>query len=393
MPRQRRGSFHEDSGKLYARISYIDPSGKRRFKDRQVKNKTEGWKVIDQLYRELDTHGAESLDASRLTFNQLADHLEKHYLIPPEYVNGRKVAGKRSYKDDLGILKVLRDYFGRMELRKITWGKIERFKISCLKTPTRRGEQRSIARINRELSLFRHAFKIAIGEGWLHSNPFVGPKPLIHTADEVKRNRLLERGEEHRLLEACQGPRSHLRPIIICAIDTGMRRGEIFKLKWFDLNWSGDSVNIRETRAVKVQEFNTKTLRARTVPITKRLKAELQVLWEKSEQGSDDLVFGITNNISNGFETACDQAGIENLRFHDLRRTFGTRLAKSGVPIHEISRLLGHTNLETTFRYLGLTDDSVENAAAVLDKWNEESAFSNNAESHLEHSAGAQPVG
>lgn len=392
MPRQRRGSFYEDNGKLYARISYIDPSGKRRFKDRQVKNKTEGWRVIDQLYRELDTHGAESLDASRLTFNRLADHLEKHYLIPPEYVNGRKVAGKRSYKDDLGILQVLRDYFGRMELREITWGKIERFKISRFKTPTRRGEQRSIARINRELSLLRHAFKIAIGEGWLHSNPFVGPKPLIHTADEVKRNRLLERDEEYRLLEACQGPRSHLRPIIICAIDTGMRRGEIFKLKWSDLDWSGDSVNIPETRAVKVREFNTKTLRARTVPVTKRLKAELQALWEKSDQGGDDLVFGITNNISNGFDTACSQAGIENLRFHDLRRTFGTRLAKSGVPIHEISRLLGHTNLETTFRYLGLTDDSVENAAAVLDKWNEESALSNNLGIHLDHSAESQPV-
>jgi len=51
----------------------------------------------------------------------------------------------------------------------------------------------------------------------------------------------------------------------------------------------------------------------------------------------------------------------------------GTRLAKSGVPIHESSRLWGHTNLETTFRYPGLTEDSVENAAAALDKWNEAS--------------------
>src|SRR5262245_51855073 len=111
-------------------------------------------------------------------------------------------------------------------------------------------------------------------------------------------------------------PDISLRPIIICAIDTGMRRGEIFKLKWSDLDWSGDSVNIRESRAVKVQEFNTKTLRARMVQITKRLKVEIQALWEKSDQGGDDLVFGVTNNISNGFDTACGQAGIENLRFH-----------------------------------------------------------------------------
>jgi integrase len=181
-------------------------------------------------------------------------------------------------------------------------------------------EQRSVARVNRELSLLRHALKIAMGEGWLHNNPFVGPKPLIHTADEVKRKRVLGRDEEIRLLEACRGPRGHLMPIIICAIDTGLRRGEIFKLKWSDLDWAGESLNIPESRAVYVQEFNTKTLRARLVPITKRFKFELQTLWEKSDKSIDDLVFGITNNLSKSFATACHIAEIEDLRFHDLRR-------------------------------------------------------------------------
>ncbi len=131
-------------------------------------------------------------------------------------------------------------------MREITWGKIEKFRVLRFKMPTRRSEQRSVARVNRELSLLRHALKIAIGEGWLHKNPFVGPKPLIHTADEVKRKRVLERDEEMRLLEACRGPRGHLMPIIICAIDTGMRRGEIFKLKWSDLDWARESLNIPE---------------------------------------------------------------------------------------------------------------------------------------------------
>lgn len=371
MSKREEGSFKERDGKLYAVVTWIDSGGKRHWKERRVRNKTEGNAVIKKLYQELDEHGGESLQAENKTFNHLATHLEENYLTPPEYVNGRKVAGKRSYKDDLGILKILREYFGRTPLREITWGKIEKFRVARIKTPTHRGEQRSIARVNRELSLLRHALKIAIGEGWLHKNPFVGPKPLIHMADEVKRKRVLEREEEARLLEACQGLRSHLRPIIVCAIDTGMRRGEIFKLKWADLDWDGEALSITESRAVKVQEFNTKTLRARTVPLTKRLKAELQLLWEKSDQERDALVFGITNNISKSFDTACRLTTIEDLRFHDLRRTFGTRLAKSGVPIHEISRLLGHTNLETTFRYLGLTEDSVENAAAALDRWNE----------------------
>lgn len=85
---------------------------------------------------------------------------------------------------------------------------------------------------------------------------------------------------------------------------------------------------------------------------------------------------GVKSLSSTPTYAACSQARIDKLRFHDLRRTFGTRLAKSGLPIHEISRLLDHTNLEITFRYFGLTDDSVENAAAVLDKWNEDAALS-----------------
>lgn len=374
MARPRTGTIHYRDGKLFARIDYTDSAGKRRSKEKRVRTKTEGRAVIASFIRELEDHGSESLNAIGTTFNDLADHLEKHYLIPPEYVNGRKVAGKRSYKDDLGILKILRKSFGRMELRGITWGKIERFRSLRLKTPTRRGEQRSVARVDRELSLLRHALNIAIGERWLNVNPFKGPKPLINPADEVKRKRVLELEEEIKLLAACDEPRAHLRPIIICAIDTGMRRGEIFKLKWSDLDWDGEKFNIAEKRKATVREFNTKTLREREAALSKRLKAALQKLWDQSDKNPDSLVFGITNNVSKSFNSVCQLAGIEDLRFHDLRRTFGTRLAKKGVPIHEIARRLGHTDIETTFTYLGLTKDSLETAANAIDEWNEEIA-------------------
>jgi len=372
MARPRTGTIHLRDGKLFARIDYTDSAGKRRSKEKRVRTKTEGRAVISNFIRELEDHGSESLNAIGTTFKDLADHLEKHYLIPPEYVNGRKVAGKRSYKDDLGILKILRESFGRMELRDITWGKIERFRSMRLKTPTIRGEQRSIARVDRELSLLRHALNIAIGERWLNANPFIGPRPLINAADEVKRKRVLELEEEVRLLAACDGPREHLRPIIICAIDTGMRRGEILKLKWSDLDWDGKKSDIADRRKAKVREFNTKTLRERDAALSKRLKEELQKLWDESDKNPDSLVFGVTNNVSNSFRSVCLLAEIENLRFHDLRRTFGTRLAKKNVPVHEIARRLGHTDIETTFTYLGLTKDSLETVANAIDEWNEE---------------------
>jgi len=96
---------------LFARIDYTDSAGKLRSKEKRVRTKTDGRAVIASFIRELEDHGSESLNAIGTTFSDLADHLEKHYLIPPEYVNGRKVAGKRSYKDDLGILKILRKSF------------------------------------------------------------------------------------------------------------------------------------------------------------------------------------------------------------------------------------------------------------------------------------------
>jgi hypothetical protein len=172
MAKREEGSFKERDGKLYAVVTWVDSGGKRHWKERRVRNKTEGNAVIKKMYQELEEHGGESLQADSKTFHNLAAHLEENYLIPPEYVKGRKVAGKRSYKDDLGILKILCEYFGRTPLREITWGKIEKFRVARIKTPTHRGEQRSIARVNRELSLLRHALKIAIGEGWLHKNPF-----------------------------------------------------------------------------------------------------------------------------------------------------------------------------------------------------------------------------
>src|SRR5262245_38405779 len=121
-------------------------------------------------------------------------------------------------------------------------------------------------------------------------------------------------------------------------------------------------------------EFNTKTLSEREAALSKRLKEELQKLWDESDKKTDSLVFGITNNVSRSFNSVRQSAEIKDLRFHDLRRTFGTWLAKKRVPIHEIARRLGHTDIETTFIYLGMTKDSLETAANAIDEWNEEIA-------------------
>src|SRR5437868_10228837 len=158
------------------------------------------------------------------------------HLIELEYVDGRKVAGLRSAYDLGLLLKVLREYFGKSKVRLITYGDLKRFKAERLKTKTKRGAQRSITTMNRELQLLRRLLNVAYSNGWIKRNPFSMGDALITPGDEKKRERILTRDEEERLLAACTDKRAHLKGIIICALDTGMRRGEMLKLVTSDVD-------------------------------------------------------------------------------------------------------------------------------------------------------------
>jgi integrase len=123
--------------------------------------------------------------------------------------------------------------------------------------------------VNRELEKMRRLLNIAEREGWILRNPMRSGDPLISMADERKRERIVTREEELRLLGACENRyRKHLRPILICALDTGMRRGEIFGLKWSDVDF--------EERVLTIRAFNTKTMQERQVSLTTRLMIELE---------------------------------------------------------------------------------------------------------------------
>jgi integrase len=312
-----------------------------------------------------------------MTFDTLADYYEKTYLIEPEYVDGRKVAGLRSAYDYRHRLKVLREFFGKRKLRSITHGDLERFKAARLKSPaiigrnTRKtkvkgnpkARQRSIATVHRELSLLRRVLTVAVRSGWILKNPFEMGDSLIRPGDEKPRERIVSKEEEGRLLAACTNPREHLRAIIICALDTGMRRGELFKLIWSDIDF--------DNRIITVQAFNTKTLRQRQVAMTERLMRELQALFELSTKESSALVFGIKTSANNAFDKARRLAGLPDLRFHDLRHTHATRLVSAHIPLSEVGRVLGHTQANTTYRYVNANVESARRAAAVLDVYNE----------------------
>ena len=349
-------------GEWYARVTFIDESGKRRNVKRRVDNRTDGRDELKRILRDLDDHGEKTLEGERMTFGDLASYYEKTYAIPAEYKEGRKIAGRRSYRQALTLINYLREHFKSRKLRSITHGDIERYKTKRLATTTVRKKPRSITSVNRELQLMRAMFNVAAREGWIIKNPFVSGTSLISVADEHQRERILTKEEEDRLLAACTGKRSHLLPIIICALDTGCRQGEILKLKWEDVDF--------DNRILTIQSLNTKNLRERHIAMTERLTNQMENLYRMSSQDADTLVFGISNNVKRSFNTVRKAAGLMDVRFHDLRHTNATRLVSAHLPLAEVGRILGHTQSQTTYRYTNANLETARRAAAAIDDFN-----------------------
>lgn len=367
------------SSRILARVGHTDDKGKRRDIVRVASSRTDAREKIKEILDDLEDRNGKTLDAARMTFADLAKHFETHYLKEAEYIEGRKVEGVRSLKPAQAAVNALKQCFGRRRLQSLSYGDIRSYRAARLKEPTRgdlarhkralhhdrKAElqvTRTIAAVNRELSKLRRMLNIALREGWIKQNPFAAGESLISLADERKRERILTRDEERRLLDACTAHREHLRPILICAIDSGMRRGEILSLKWRDVDF--------EHGLISIQAFNTKTMKERQVSMTARLARELEMLWEQSPKDERQRVFGIVNNVKRSFTTARNAAGLSDVRFHDLRHTHATRLVGAHIPLSEVGRVLGHTQPSTTYRYVNANVETARRASAALDAFN-----------------------
>lgn len=371
MPRERTGSIFKrektlSSGKTqttwWARITYTDSINRKRHDlQRRAKNKAHAKDLVEKLLSDYDSSGGRVLVNERKTFDHLAIYYEKNFLKKAEYINGRKVSGLRSLHGLKTRLNVMREYFGSIALRSITYSDLSNFRLDRLRSKTAKGTQRSIASVNRELAMLRRMLNIAVREDWIIVSPFSKGESLITVADEVKRERILTREEESTLLHVCESRnRIYLKSIIIAALDTGCRRGELLKLKWSDVDL--------ENRLIIIRAENSKTLRSRQVAMTNRLFNELANLYEQSPKINEFLVFGVTS-VKKSFDTCKRIAGLDDLRFHDLRHTAATRLVSQNIPLPEVARILGHMQVSTTYRYTNLTLDTVRRASAALDSF------------------------
>jgi len=178
------------------------------------------------------------------------------------------------------------------------------------------------------------------------------------TADN-QRNRVLSVEEEESLLA---NNALHLQPIILIALNTGMRKGEILSLKW-------DNVHFNNNIFI-ITALNNKSKKTKRIPINSVLRNSLLELKLRSGSNSEYVFLcdeGLPiKEIKTAFKNACRRANIEGLRFHDLRHTAGTKMVESDVNIVAISEILGHSSIEITKKRYLHPDNSLRDAVEKL---------------------------
>ena len=161
------------------------------------------------------------------------------------------------------------------------------------------------------------------------------------------------------------GPRADLRPVVILAIHTDMRRGELLSLRWANVDFERGLIHVMNS-----QREQTKSGHSRSIPMNGIARRELLGLHR--ETGQTEYVFfndktkKPRTDLKNGFGTACVIAGLDDFRFHDLRHTAATRLADAGTNTREIMAILGHRCIQTSARYTHATDEGLRRAMEAL---------------------------
>ncbi len=243
-----------------------------------------------------------------------------------------------------------REQLGDYALAQITPAVIAKHRDELLKI-------RSPATVNRHLAALSVAYTNAVREwNWLQDNPLRRVKKETEPQGRV---RFLSDKEREALLAACQKSElPELYPIVVLALTTGMRRGELLGLRWPDVNL--------ERRLIVLNK--TKNHERRSVPIMPDVTALLREQ-AKVRRLDSDLLFpgneGRPVEIDRAWYAALDAAKVQDFRFHDLRHTAASYLAMSGATVPELAAVLGHKTLAMVKRYAHLSD---QHTGAVIER-------------------------
>lgn len=298
--------------------------------------KTDNKRLAEKLYAKVLTDIVEgryfdSVKAKNTPFAEMTDKYMKRY---------------EKSRDKTSLNRLL-PVFGNLTVADITTEKVSDYmdeRLDIVKPAT----------VYQELALMRRMYNVAIKEwGWLRDNPV--SRLSFSVGNSNARDRWLRTEEEKMLLSSATNPK-WLKNLVVVALHTGMRRGEILRLKWQNADF--------KRRAVRV--VKSKNGEKRAIPMSQTLFNVLKSITVKDVSGR---VFPISaSSVRHAFDKVMERACIEDFHFHDLRHTFATRLVQNGVDIYKVKELLGHKTIAMTMRYAHHCPDSLRSSVEILDK-------------------------
>jgi integrase len=331
----------------YQMIVEVWKDGRKFYKSKtfntEKEAKTWGNKIRYEIDRGLVTQES-------LKNRKFSDAIEKYLrqVLPEKPRNSRNVEQH---------LKWWQEQLGNRLLTDVTAKDIAECRDKLLKEPTHHNKNRAPATVIRYLSSLSSVFETIIKEWhWVEKNPVkLIRKPTVSNA----RTRFLSEEECQKLLTCCKESRNpYLYSIVVIALTTGMRRGEILGIRWQDIDFDKKLVMLPKTKNGSI----------RYVPI---VGIAFQVIKNLFEQefiiDSSFQIFPSLNlerylDIRTAWLFALKRAGITNFNFHDLRHSCASFLAMSGATQRDIAEILGHRDLRMTHRYSHLTQNHLAEA-------------------------------
>ena len=269
---------------------------------------------------------------------------------------------QRAYKQKELVINQLKERFGQMQLRRFDTRLIEAYQTERLQTGNKP------ATINRHIATIKHMFTKAVEWDMVEDETLKRIRRAKLLEENNRRLRYLSADECQTLINACEKQLKHLKPILIMALNTGMRKSEILNLKWDDVDLVHGFILLS----------HTKNGERREVPINATLRATLEELYKGTTKRPRKVhvpyvFYDYTSekpylNVHHSFVTACKRANIRDFRFHDLRHCFASHLVMSGIDLTTVKELLGHKTLTMTLRYAHLAPSHKVKAVDVLDQ-------------------------
>jgi integrase len=346
-------------GKGYIRVCFRNAQNQKRKKYKRVDTVEQALQIKEELRRTLVERGPGAWDGEKMKWEDLLaeyraqdSKTREWYYKPLEWFNGRHI-------------------------RAITYGDCKRFKEHRESIPKRYtlNEPRTPASIHREMEILRKVLLFGCQHGWLLRNPMRDGRPLINASVEEKRERIPTPTEQEALLAVCVEPRAHLRPYIVATLDTGLRRSALQGLTWAHVDW--------ESRLLKVPRPVSKYKgRPKLVGISDRFYAELRGVHAEQTLKNDGIwppgsakIFRDVKDFKRAYKTACKLAGIEGLRFNDLRHGYATELLEAGIPTDLAMHAAGHKNRDIHDIYTNIDARLALEIAEKLDRLREQRAI------------------